>query len=127
VQMAFRRTRQELLGMLMAHAYLVRDIENTLESLLGGERAMDRAINFTGSIQTVGAVLGDQPKFALDDWKKPETKQYPLVRTSPWVPKTPHRHPRANPQTAPAQPVPPKAIPSPRGGPQSTPAFGWSL
>lgn len=88
VQMAFRRTLQELLVMLMAHAYLVPDPEKTLESLLGGERALERAVNFTGSIQTVGAVLGDQPKFALDDWQKQETKRYPLLRTSPWVPKS---------------------------------------
>lgn len=93
VQMAFRSTLQELLVVLMAHAYFVPDPVKTLESLLGGERALERAVNFTGSIQTVGAVLGDQPKFALDDWKKQETKRYPLLRTSPWVPKSPQPSP----------------------------------
>lgn len=89
VQMAFRRSLQELLVMLMAHAYLVPDPEKTLESLMGGERALERAVNFTGSIQTVAAVLGDEPKFPLDDWKRLEAKRYPLLRTSPWLPKNP--------------------------------------
>lgn len=113
VQMAFRRTLQELLVMLMAHAYLVPDPEKTLKSLMGGERALERAVNFTGSIQTVGTVLGDQPKFALDDWKRQETKRYPLLRTSPWVPKSP----QPSPENGPTNGSGPN--PAPKGDPES--------
>lgn len=85
-QFQFRKKLGELLLTMLAHAFMVPDHESAIPALLGGERAMERAVNFTGSVLTVASVLGDHPRTSLHDWVKQDAKKYPLVRTVPWQP-----------------------------------------
>lgn len=59
------------------------NITNKIERLFA-DAAVNRAINFTGSLVTLTNVLGSKPKTTIDTWNKNGAKNYPLRRSRPW-------------------------------------------
>jgi hypothetical protein len=74
----------QLLAQVTARVFIFGDPQEGLAQLFGEERAMERAVHFTGSFVTVGNVLGHHPKLILADWNRAEAKDYPLMRTDVW-------------------------------------------
>jgi hypothetical protein len=60
------------------------DLEKVLAKLFHGERALERAIGFTSSFVTLGAVLGHGPKTTIDQWIDPKSNDYRLRRSEEW-------------------------------------------
>ncbi len=82
---------RELLILVVFEAFaqviMFKDFENDLEALFRDEKAIERAINFTGSVGTQANILGFSPKTSLASWVSEKATKYPLVRTENWIPK----------------------------------------
>jgi hypothetical protein len=76
----------ELIITVLAQIIIFKDYEQDLEVLLRGERAFERAIDFTGTFGTQANVLGLSPKTRLSSWVKETDQAYPLLRDKPWEP-----------------------------------------
>ena len=74
----------ELLASLVALGFTMSEPEETLLALIRDERAMERALNFTGSFLTVANVLGDKPKFKLSEWLDHAGTEYRVKRAERW-------------------------------------------
>ena len=61
------------------------DMEISFEALVRDERAVERAVFFTGSATTTSNVLGTSPPFHLSDWITAEHKKYPSQPCN-WTP-----------------------------------------
>jgi hypothetical protein len=83
-QQTLRDKITDLLASLVSHAFFVDEPGQTLLPLFRDERAMERALNFTGSVMTVANVLGNMPKHALGDWLTGEDRAYRLRRSGAW-------------------------------------------
>lgn len=83
-QRDLRDRLMELLAPMLARAFFVDDAEQALVALIRDERAIERAIYFTGSFVTISNVLGDRPKHTLDQWLAGEHREFPLRRSKPW-------------------------------------------
>lgn len=82
VQTAVKDGLQDLLVQLLGRVFWLREVKETLRALLGEQRALDRAVNFTGSYVVLGNVLGSTPRTAVADWCTGTT--FPLRRSSRW-------------------------------------------
>jgi tetratricopeptide (TPR) repeat protein len=82
---------RELLILVVFEAFtqviIFKDFENDLEALFRDEKAIERAINFTGSVGTQANILGYSPKTSLASWMSEKATKYPLIRTENWMPK----------------------------------------
>lgn len=76
----------ELIAYVFANAFHIEDHENTLLQLIRDERALERALNFTGSFVAIANVLGDNPKHSLRDWQTPGDGAYATIRSEQWIP-----------------------------------------
>lgn len=79
----------------LAHAFAISDIESTMKTLLGDERAHERSINFSASFVVVGSLLGEDPPFTMGAWCA-ERKRYELRRERPWDDGLPPPAPKAD-------------------------------
>lgn len=86
----------DLVSVLLAKAFLFGDGEESLQKLFENELALERALDFTGSIVTVGNVLGDTPKTTLRQWVAPDQPDFPLRRAEPWDSTQPTPRDQAN-------------------------------
>ncbi len=55
-----------------------------LEDLIREDRALQRALYFTGSFVTIGNILGNRPKTCIHQWVDVDTKLYALARSEKW-------------------------------------------
>ena len=55
-----------------------------LEDLIREDRALQRALDFTGSFVTIGNILGKRPKTCIHQWVDVDTKLYALARSEKW-------------------------------------------
>lgn len=73
---------------LIAHAtgriVTMGDPTRMIETVFGEERALERALDFTGSYVTVGNLLGHAPKTSIALWRDDRAKEYPLRRRELW-------------------------------------------
>jgi tetratricopeptide (TPR) repeat protein len=76
----------ELTITVLTQIVFFRDYEQDLKVLLHNERALERAIDFTGTFGTQANVLGQSPKTRLSAWKDDAVQTYPLLRSGPWEP-----------------------------------------
>jgi len=69
---------------IVAHQFIVRDVETWLDRVAGDERAFSRAI-LLGDALTIGRnAFGHEPMVRLSDWYKPDDKTYECIRTEDW-------------------------------------------
>lgn len=69
---------------ILAHSFLIGDLESHLEKLFKDESALERAINYNLSFSHVGNVLGHAPKANLMQWRRPDSVDLPLLRNEDW-------------------------------------------
>jgi hypothetical protein len=84
LQNQLRDKLTELLVNIIARFFVIDISEEKLKEFFGEERALDRAVNFTGSFVSVGNVLGYTPKTTLDPWVDSKEKEYALKRSEDW-------------------------------------------
>jgi tetratricopeptide (TPR) repeat protein len=53
---------------VMAATVMFKDTQESLEEIMGKEKAFIRSVNFTASYICLGNVVGYQPKYKLSDW-----------------------------------------------------------
>lgn len=75
---------QELIIHITTHFAPVPEILERFKRVFFENGGLDRAINFTGSIVTLGNVLGHTPPTKISDWTSEAEKTYELKRTKPW-------------------------------------------
>ena len=71
---------------VMARIIHFQDMENNLKTLIADERALERAIHFTGTFSTQANVLGNSPKLRIYDWFEGLEESVSIVRQEPWKP-----------------------------------------
>jgi hypothetical protein len=75
----------ELIVHVVGEGFLIPDFMEKFEKVFFKDGGIDRALNFTGSIVTLGNVLGHTPPLNIEDWIKAEGKTaYELRRSMPW-------------------------------------------
>jgi hypothetical protein len=74
----------ELIVHVVAKAFPIPDFFEKFEKLFVKAGGCNRAISFTGSIVTLGNVLGHTPPLNIQDWMKEAKNIYELKRTKPW-------------------------------------------
>lgn len=82
-QTALKDKLVEVTAGLLSRGFYI-DSESTLRRILGEERGLQRAIQFTGSFVTLANSLGSKPKTAIEDWATPAEPRYALTRTEEW-------------------------------------------
>jgi hypothetical protein len=100
-QGAIKECLVKLLIEIFSNIIVVPD-DAVLKSMFANDRALQRAVDFTGSFVTVGNVLGYEPKARIEQWFDTSSKVYKLLRDSVWD--SEHKAPLA--KTSEAQPVP---------------------
>jgi len=97
-------TRKALAGIL-ARAFRIAGRES-IETLLGDERALDRALNFAGSIVVTTSVLGNDQGAGITALLKGDERPFPYIRTTPLASGNTGRTNEANAnEAAPARPT----------------------
>ena len=79
-----RSAVSDLLMQVLARAFLITNVEETLTKLLRDEQAIDRAVNFTSSLVVLGNILGDNPTTTLAAWKTRGGRDFALRRDEEW-------------------------------------------
>ena len=74
----------KLLTLVFARVFLHGEIEDVITKLFRDEKALERALHFSGSFITLGNVLGHSPKTSISAWALPSEKEYPLRRSEAW-------------------------------------------
>jgi hypothetical protein len=74
----------ESLADLMGRVFCFAEAEQGIERLFRDDRALDRALNFTGSFVTLGNVLGPTPRFDIAMWVGSDARIYPVCRSVRW-------------------------------------------
>ena len=82
---------------IVPRAIALRNSERDLPTLLGDERALDRAVYMSGVYGARANVLGPGPQFTLAFWEGSEV--YDVLREGPWVPDAESRLPERDPTT----------------------------
>lgn len=83
IQESAKRALLALLLEVVAHAFFVRDVESTMSKLIGDDRAIDRAVNYSHGFTSATKVLGVSAKLNLKDWSE-GTTLLPLQRRESW-------------------------------------------
>lgn len=81
-----REVLLEITTTILTQIILFKNYEQDLKILFHDERALERAIDFTGTFGTQANVLGHSPKTRLSAWKDDSVQTYPLIRVKPWEP-----------------------------------------
>jgi hypothetical protein len=79
-----RSAISDLLMHVLARAFLINNVEETLAKLLRDEQAIDRAVNFTSSLVVLGNILGHNPTTSLAAWKTRGGRDFGLRRDKEW-------------------------------------------
>lgn len=87
-----RSAISDLLMHLLARAFLITNLEETLTKLFRDELAIDRAVNFTSSLVVLGNILGDTPTTTLTPWKARGGRDFAVRREVEWLVALPVRH-----------------------------------
>ncbi|HEY0256459.1 MAG TPA: hypothetical protein VGC39_03370 [Candidatus Methylacidiphilales bacterium] len=74
----------ELLVEITTHFFPISDFLERLKRVFFENDGFRRAVNFTGSIVTLGNVLGNKPPTNIGDWIAEAKHTYELKRTKPW-------------------------------------------
>lgn len=82
-QVAVKTPLRDLVIAMFSRVAFLRDDE-ILEPLIGEDRALQRAIDFTSSFLVVGSELGLAPKTTVAEWVADGEESYPAVRTEAW-------------------------------------------
>ncbi len=82
-------------------ASVVAADEEQLREIFQGERAMERAVHFAGSLSSQPNILGFEPKTQLRAWLTPDLTRFAALRARPWLPDP-------IPEVLREQPAPPK-------------------
>ena len=69
---------------IMAHLFIIHDVDTWLERIAGDERGFSRALQFSNSNLLGRLVLGDPRRIRLEDWLDDQCADYPMLRTTPW-------------------------------------------
>lgn len=85
-QSQIKETLLELTITVLTQIIIFKDYEQDLKVLFHDERALERALDFTGTFGTQANVLGQSPKTRLSAWIENASQTYPLLRTEPWEP-----------------------------------------
>jgi hypothetical protein len=90
---------KERLGDMVACAiaHIVIPDDNRIEELFRDDTAMSRAINFSGSFQVLGNVLGQNRKRQLSSWIEECSPAYTVKREKAWDAEFPIARPQAEP------------------------------
>ncbi len=82
-QQALKDSIADLLTQILARGFFIAG-RDTIERVIGEERGLQRAINFTGSFGAIANVLGRSPKTALEDWTPTSNEVVELRRREEW-------------------------------------------
>jgi len=69
---------------IMAHLFIIHDVDTWLKRIAGDERGFSRALQFSNSNLLGRRVLGDPRRIRLQDWIDDQCADYPVLRTTPW-------------------------------------------
>jgi hypothetical protein len=81
---SYRDWLQELIVNIILQIAFIPDTESYINEVVKNERSFDRAIMFSDVEIALTNLLGEHPKIRLSDWKKAESKKFPLKRDTPW-------------------------------------------
>jgi hypothetical protein len=84
MQERFKDVLLNLLATIFARIITTTDVSGVFERLVRDELALERSINFTGSIVTIANVLGQDPKSRISMWTTSKARDFRPVRTIPW-------------------------------------------
>ncbi len=87
VQASIQDRLRDLLVRVLIEVFAMKDPEATIEQLVGEDRALHRALRSTGTLVTLGNVLGHDPPYSIDDWIDDTDREYDLLREDPWRPR----------------------------------------
>jgi hypothetical protein len=76
-------------GTLIAHQFVIHDVEAWMQRIAGDERAAARAILLGNMVTIDRNIFGHSPPVRLADWIRDEDQDYEVLRSAPWRTRTP--------------------------------------
>ncbi len=102
VQTTVKEALFDLVATVLPRVFILGNDEESMKQLLGDERAIERAIDFTGSFVTAGSILGHPSTPSLWARSEPADREYPLLRAKAWDQGDRDQQPRTAPTRVPA-------------------------
>jgi|SRR5579859_1149670 len=83
-QADFHKWLSEFLVHIAFEIAVVSDADGYIKQIIEDELSLGRAVSFSDVAVTVGNILGQHPKFALQDWQANTTQSFPLQSDTKW-------------------------------------------